>query len=309
MYKNIIPYESGFMDTESEHKIYYEVSGNQNGIPVVFLHGGPGGSSSEKHREFFDPMYYKIIIFDQRGCGKSTPSCLLKNNTTDHLVDDINNLTKMLNVEKFILFGGSWGSTLALIYAIRHPEKVLSLVLRGIFLCRKSDIDWLYQSGVEQFFPEYFENYMNHLNKIERRDALSSYYKRMTSTDKNVALQAATKFANLESITSTIKTVEPNSDDKHILEIATLEAHYFVNDSFLPSDNYILENTKNIENIPTYIVHGRYDMVCRPSSAYDLHKKLKKSQLYYTNLAGHSLFESETSQKLFDIMEELKHKF
>lgn len=309
MYKNTIPYKTGFMNTESEHKIYYEISGNQNGIPVVFLHGGPGGSSSEKHREFFDPKYYKIIIFDQRGCGKSTPSCSLINNTTDHLVNDITNLTRMLNVEKFILFGGSWGSTLALIYAIRHPEKVLSLVLRGIFLCRKSDIDWLYQSGVEQFFPEYFEDYMNHLNENERKDALSSYYKRMTSTDKNVALQAATKFANLESITSTIKTVKPDSDDKHILEIATLEAHYFVHDSFLPSDNYILENINKIEDIPSYIVHGRYDMVCRPSSAYDLHKKLKNSQLYYTNLAGHSLFEGETSQKLFDIMEELKHKF
>ncbi|MBW0596624.1 prolyl aminopeptidase [Mycoplasma anatis] len=308
MYKNIIPYKSGFLNTESEHKIYYEVSGNQEGVPVIFLHGGPGGSSSEKHREFFDPKYYKIIIFDQRGCGKSTPSCSLINNTTDYLIQDINNLTKMLGVDKFILFGGSWGSTLALIYAIRNPERVLSLVLRGIFLCRKSDIDWLYQNGVEQFFPEYFEDYMNYLSEEERKDALTSYYKRMTSSDRTVALQAATKFANLESITSTIKTVEPNSDDKHILEIATLEAHYFVNDSFLPSDNYILENTNKIENIPTYIVHGRYDMVCRPSSAYDLHKKLKNSQLHYTNLAGHSLFEEETKEKLFSIMEELKIK-
>lgn len=308
MYKNIIPYKSGFLNTESDHKIYYEVSGNQEGVPVIFLHGGPGGSSSEKHREFFDPKYYKIIIFDQRGCGKSTPSCSLINNTTDYLIQDINNLTKMLDIDKFILFGGSWGSTLALIYAIRNPERVLSLVLRGIFLCRKSDIDWLYQNGVEQFFPEYFEDYMNYLSKEERKDALTSYYKRMTSSDRTVALQAATKFANLESITSTIKTVEPNSDDKHILEIATLEAHYFVNDSFLPSDNYILENTNKIENIPTYIVHGRYDMVCRPSSAYDLHKKLKNSQLYYTNLAGHSLFEEETKEKLFSIMEELKIK-
>lgn len=308
MYKNIIPYKSGFLNTESEHKIYYEVSGNQEGVPVIFLHGGPGGSSSEKHREFFDPKYYKIIIFDQRGCGKSTPSCSLINNTTDYLIQDINNLTKMLDIDKFILFGGSWGSTLALIYAIRNPERVLSLVLRGIFLCRKLDIDWLYQNGVEQFFPEYFEDYMNHLSEEERKDALTSYYKRMTSSDRTVALQAATKFANLESITSTIKTVEPNSDDKHILEIATLEAHYFVNDSFLPSDNYILENTNKIENIPTYIVHGRYDMVCRPSSAYDLHKKLKNSKLYYTNLAGHSLFEEETKEKLFSIMEELKIK-
>ncbi|AWX70168.1 prolyl aminopeptidase [Mycoplasmopsis anatis] len=308
MYKNIIPYKSGFLNTESEHKIYYEVSGNQEGVPVIFLHGGPGGSSSEKHREFFDPKYYKIIIFDQRGCGKSTPSCSLINNTTDYLIQDINNLTKMLDIDKFILFGGSWGSTLALIYAIRNPERVLSLVLRGIFLCRKSDIDWLYQNGVEQFFPEYFEDYMNYLSAEERKDALTSYYNRMTSSDRTVALQAATKFANLESITSTIKTVEPNSDDKHILEIATLEAHYFVNDSFLPSDNYILENTNKIENIPTYIVHGRYDMVCRPSSAYDLHKKLKNSQLYYTNLAGHSLFEEETKEKLFSIMEELKIK-
>ncbi|MBW0595725.1 prolyl aminopeptidase [Mycoplasma anatis] len=308
MYKNIMPYKSGFLNTESEHKIYYEVSGNQEGVPVIFLHGGPGGSSSEKHREFFDPKYYKIIIFDQRGCGKSTPSCSLINNTTDYLIQDINNLTKMLDVDKFILFGGSWGSTLALIYAIRNPERVLSLVLRGIFLCRKSDINWLYQNGVEQFFPEYFEDYMNYLSEEERIDALTSYYKRMTSSDRTVALQAATKFANLESITSTIKTVEPNSDDKHILEIATLEAHYFVNDSFLPSDNYILENTNKIENIPTYIVHGRYDMVCRPSSAYDLHKKLKNSQLYYTNLAGHSLFEEETKEKLFSIMEELKIK-
>ncbi|MBW0594683.1 prolyl aminopeptidase [Mycoplasmopsis anatis] len=308
MYKNIMPYKSGFLNTESEHKIYYEVSGNQEGVPVIFLHGGPGGSSSEKHREFFDPKYYKIIIFDQRGCGKSTPSCSLINNTTDYLIQDINNLTKMLDVDKFILFGGSWGSTLALIYAIRNPERVLSLVLRGIFLCRKSDINWLYQNGVEQFFPEYFEDYMNYLSEEERKDALTSYYKRMTSSDRTVALQAATKFANLESITSTIKTVEPNSDDKHILEIATLEAHYFVNDSFLPSDNYILENTNKIENIPTYIVHGRYDMVCRPSSAYDLHKKLKNSQLHYTNLAGHSLFEEETKEKLFSIMEELKIK-
>ncbi|WP_225247535.1 prolyl aminopeptidase [Mycoplasmopsis anatis] len=303
-----MPYKSGFLNTESEHKIYYEVSGNQEGVPVIFLHGGPGGSSSEKHREFFDPKYYKIIIFDQRGCGKSTPSCSLINNTTDYLIQDINNLTKMLDVDKFILFGGSWGSTLALIYAIRNPERVLSLVLRGIFLCRKSDINWLYQNGVEQFFPEYFEDYMNYLSEEERKDALTSYYKRMTSSDRTVALQAATKFANLESITSTIKTVEPNSDDKHILEIATLEAHYFVNDSFLPSDNYILENTNKIENIPTYIVHGRYDMVCRPSSAYDLHKKLKNSQLHYTNLAGHSLFEEETKEKLFSIMEELKIK-
>lgn len=287
------------------HEIYYEVSGNENGIPVVFVHGGPGASMGEKAKRFFNKDKYRIIVIDQRGVGKSKPFSELKENTTFSLVSDMEDIRKALNIDKWIVFGGSWGSTLSLVYAINHPERVISLVLRGIFLARKEDVDFLFKEGSSYFYPEYFDKFLSPLALEERKDPVSSYYNYLCQ-NLEVAKKYAKYWADWEGSLVCLYRRELNEEiSEKDISLARLEAHYFVNNSFLPSDNYILENIDKIKNIKTYIVHGRYDVDCRLKGAYELYKELSNAELLIVQDAGHSSLEKGIMHSLMQIMEEI----
>ncbi len=305
------PVNTSYMLPVSDlHSLYVEEHGNPNGIPVIFLHGGPGGCISEKCARFFDPDFYRVILFDQRGCGKSTPFAELKDNNMDSLVEDIEKIRSHLHIERWHVFGGSFGSTLALAYAIKHPEPVKSLILRGIFLGRDEDIQWLYQEGASYLFPDNFEPFKNHIEESKRDDLVSAYYEKLTHPDEAVRKAAAKKWSDWEG---GIVTLLPPTNLKaectdYDVSLATLECHYFVNHMFWDNDNYILDNIGTIQHIPTYIVHGRYDVDCRPSGAFQLHKAHKKSSLSIINASGHSSSESLLFKRLVEIMDELKAK-
>ncbi|WP_211333778.1 prolyl aminopeptidase [[Mycoplasma] falconis] len=312
MYPEIEPYNSGYLKVSDLHNIYYEEVGNPNGVPILFVHGGPGGGISTSNRQFFDPKYYRVILFDQRGCGKSTPSACVKENTTWDLVEDMEKLRKHLNIDKWILFGGSWGSTLSLIYAIKHPKSVNKMILRGIFLARKEDNDWLYQEGASYYFPEEYAEYSGFIPQEERSDLLKAYTKYLNSENKEIAEKAAYHCAKWELGLITLNKLpiieEILADSKANLELARLENHYFINNAFLPSDNYILENTYKIKNIETIIIHGKYDMDCRPIGAYLLHKNLPKSELRFIAESGHSAKEPKLAEALVDACEDMKDR-
>ncbi|WP_036436122.1 prolyl aminopeptidase [Mycoplasmopsis felifaucium] len=308
LYPEIEPYECGYLKTrDGLHEIYYEVCGNTNGEPILYVHGGPGGGTSKPCRRYFDPSFYKIVLFDQRGCGNSKPSMSLENNETMFLVEDMEMIRKHLNIEKWSLFGGSWGSSLSLIYAINHPEKVNNLILRGVFLVRKQDINWLYQSGSNYFNPIEFERYYKTVPKGKRRNMVAAYHELMNNPDPDVKHRALVEWARWESINVKLKDNEfnENEDLKGIYEIALIENHYFYHNSFI-EENYILKNVKKIQNIPTYIVHGSYDLICWPIDAYLLHKKLKKSELYYIHDAGHTQREVGTTERLVKITDHIR---
>jgi proline iminopeptidase len=294
-YPEIQPYETGRLQVTNLHNIYYEQVGNPNGAPIVFLHGGPGGGLDKDHRRYFDPQHYRIILFDQRGCGQSTPFAELRENTTWDLVNDIETLRKKLNIEKWIVFGGSWGSTLALAYAVTHPEKVKALVLRGIFLCRPSEIKWFYQEGASHIFPDYWDKYFHYIPAEERSDFVKAYYKRLTSENEDTRLEAARIWSQWESATSYLKVKEEAIasyfDAQKALPFARIECHYFINNAFFKTDNYLLEQVERIKNIPGVIVQGRYDVVCPARSAWDLHKAWPISKLVIVPDAGHAASE------------------
>lgn len=265
------------------HTIYYHQSGNLTGQPVLFLHGGPGGGTSIHDARYFDPEYYRVILIDQRGSGLSTPTASLVDNTTWHLVEDIERIRVMLGIDRWIVFGGSWGSTLSLCYAITHPERVISLVLRGIFLLRPSELRFFYQDGASHIFPEYWEGFLAPIPQDERGDLMAAYHKYLTGTDEPKRLECALAWSTWECATSKL---EPNKEyiakagDPHwALAFARIESHYFVNKGFLPTENFIIENAGKIQHIPTYIVQGRYDVVCPMRSAWQLHKALPHSVL------------------------------
>lgn len=294
-YPPIEPFMTGKLRVSDLHEIYYEQVGNPKGKPVVFLHGGPGGGISEDHRRYFDPKVYRIILFDQRGCGKSTPFAELRENTTWDLVADIEKIREKLQIEQWLVFGGSWGSTLAITYAITHPKRVTGLVLRGIFLCRPSELRWFYQEGAHNVFPESWEKYRDLIPPTERHDFVSAYYKRLTSDNEAVRLEAARIWSIWEASTSYLH-VNPASmadfeDPAKALPFARIECHYFMNNAFFPSENYLLENVDKIRNIPGVIVQGRYDMVCPVRSAWDLHRAWPESKLLIIPDAGHSAAE------------------
>ncbi|WP_041594084.1 prolyl aminopeptidase [Mycoplasma crocodyli] len=293
-------YEEGWLKVDDHHEIFYELSGNKKGVPVIFLHGGPGGSSSKNSKDFFNPKFYNIIVFDQRGCGKSKPIASTINNTTWDLIADIEKLRKMVKAEKLLVFGGSWGSTLALSYAIKHPDRVLGLILRGIFLGTKDEIHWLYQEGVDKFFPDVFDKYKNYLPLEKQQNILNSYHDLLTGLDEDKRLEAATHFSYLESNLVTLKqnNYHLKSNSNEILSISALETHYFVNNCFFVSDNWIMENLNKIKNVKTYIVHGRYDMVTLPKYAYSLHNSLNDSTLFIVGEAGHSASEKGILKRL-----------
>lgn len=290
-YPPITPNAEYQLPVDAIHTLYVEESGNPQGLPVVFLHGGPGGGCSADHRRFFDPEIYRIILFDQRGAGRSTPHASLENNTTWHLVDDIEAIRKFLKVEQWLVFGGSWGATLALVYAQTHPQSVLGLIVRGIFLGRDQDLRWFFQEGASYIFPDHWENFRSFIPEEERHDLVAAYHRRLTGTDDLARMAAAKAWSQWEG---QCLTLQPNTDCvEHFIEpffaisLARTECHYFVNRCFLEPDQ-ILKNMPKIQHLPTVIVHGRYDMVCTLDNAWLLHKASPGSELNIIRDAGHA---------------------
>lgn len=311
LFKNITPFNKGMIKVSNIHTIYYEESGNRKGIPILFVHGGPGSSSSEQSRRYFDPRFYRIIVFDQRGCGKSIPSAEIRENTTFDLVDDMEKIREHLKIKSWILFGGSWGSTLSLIYSINYPQNVLGLILRGIFLGRKEDDYYLYQEGSSYYYPEAYEEYKNFIPENEQSDLIKAYNKYLNHSNLDVAYKAAYQWAKWELGLITLNPIKNidkilSSDKKSNLELARLENHYFINRLFLNDDNYILNNIDSIKDIKTIIVHGRYDMDCRPVGAFLLSNKLNNCELKIINAAGHSTKDKPISNELVIATEKFK---
>jgi len=295
LYPAIDPYRTGMLAVSPVHTIYFEESGNKEGKPVVFLHGGPGGGTDAKQRRFFDPQKYRIVLFDQRGCGKSTPHASLEDNTTWHLVNDIEALRKHLGVERWQVFGGSWGSTLALAYAETHPERVSELVLRGIFLLGERELRWFYQWGTSEIFPDAFEAYRDAIPESERGDFIAAYHRRLTSDDPAVRGAAAKAWSVWEAATSYLRVnddyVARAGEDRFALAFARIECHYFVNKGFFDRETRLLDDVGKIRHIPCVIVQGRYDVVCPMVTAWELHRAFPEAVLRIVPDAGHSAFE------------------
>ena len=308
IFPEIEPRDQGILKVSSIHSIYWERSGNPNGSPVLVVHGGPGGGSSPVYRRYFDPKKFNIVQFDQRGCGRSTPHSELKENTTHHLIEDIEKLRQFLEIKSWNLFGGSWGSTLSLIYAIQYPDKVLSLTLRGIFLCRKNELTWFYQKGASEIFPEEFDLYQSLIPKNERGDFIKAFYNRLISIDRSKRAKAAYAWTRWEMSTSYLMpkelSIKKAANDIFSDSFARIECHYFINNIFL-EENYILDNIAKIKEIPVSIVQGRYDIVCPMRSSWDLKKSLPSSKLYVIDNAGHSMKEIGITNKLIELTNEL----
>ena len=295
LYPEIEPYDTGRLKVSALHTLYYEQCGNPRGKPVVFLHGGPGGGCNARCRQFFDPDAYRIILFDQRGCGRSTPHAELRENTTWDLVADIERLRAHLGIGRWQVFGGSWGSTLALAYAEAHPEQVTELVLRGIFLLRRWELEWFYQQGCDALFPDAWEKYIEPIPSVERGDLISAYHRRLTHDDPAVRLAAARAWSIWEGSTSFLYQdaahIESSGADEFAQAFARIECHYFVHGGFMRSDRQLLEDIDRIRQIPATIVQGRYDVVCPMRSAWDLHRAWPEADLQIVTDAGHSAFE------------------
>lgn len=289
------------------HSIYVEESGNPNGIPVILLHGGPGGGANGTMRRYFDPEKYRIVIFDQRGCGRSRPHAEVRENTTWHLVEDIETIRKLLGIDQAILFGGSWGATLALIYAQAYPHAVRHLVLRGVFTMTEPELDWFYRGGAAQFFPEAWDRLIGPLSEEERRDTIASYHARLFSDCKSTVARAAQFWTMWENALSSIESTgsSPVPEARFALAFARIETHYFVNQGFLQPHQSIWNNLDKIAHIPTTIVQGRYDMVCPPHTAYRLAGALPKSDLRMSRLAGHAMSDPLIVTELLAVMREL----
>lgn len=304
LYPEIEPYDTGHLVVSDRHTLYYEQCGNPQGRPVVFLHGGPGGGAGPTSRRFFDPAHYRIVLFDQRGCGKSTPHADLVDNTTWHLVADIERLRETLGIDAWQVFGGSWGSTLALAYAETHPGRVTELVLRGIFMLRRAEMLWFYQQGASAIYPDAFEAYRDFIPEVERGDMMSAYHRRLTSDDETLRLAAARAWASWEGATSFITPnrgyIATTAGDHFALAFARIECHYFINGGFFERDDQLLANIDRIRHIPATIVHGRYDVVCPLVNAWDLHRAWPEADLRVIPDAGHSAFEPGNRSALIE---------
>lgn len=302
LYPDIEPYDQSELTVSDVHTLYYEQCGNPAGKPVVFLHGGPGGGCNARSRRFFDPSIYRIVLFDQRGCGRSRPHASLEANTTWDLVDDIERLRTHLGIDRWQVFGGSWGSTLALTYAQAFPARVSELVLRGIFMLRHQEIAWFYQSGASNLFPDAWETYVAAIPPEERDDMVAAYYRRLTDPDGNVQRAAARAWSVWEASTSFLHT-NPNaraafSNDEFALAFARIECHYFIHRGFFERDDELLRGVDRIRHIPAVIVHGRYDVVCPLRNAWDLHRAWPEADLRIVPDAGHSAFEAGNRDEL-----------
>lgn len=302
LYPAIEPFASGFLQVSPVHRLYYEQCGNPDGKPVVFLHGGPGAGCGPNSRRFFDPAHYHIILFDQRGCGRSTPHAELLDNTTWELVADMERLRQHLGIDRWQVFGGSWGSTLALSYAQTHPQRVSELVLRGIFMLRRWELEWFYQKGCDAIFPDAWETYLAQIPEVERGDLISAYYRRLTSPDPAIRLSAAKAWSVWEASTSYLlqdaEQIKGNAVDEFALAFARIECHYFVHGGFFEADDQLLRNASRLKDIPAVIVQGRYDVVCPARSAWDLHRAWPEADLRIVADAGHSAFEPGITDEL-----------
>ena len=304
LYPEIEPFDSGFLNVDSRHRMYYEQCGNPQGKPVVILHGGPGAGCGAKIRHFHDPRAYRIILLDQRGAGRSTPHADLVDNTTWTLVADIEKLREHLGIDRWQVFGGSWGSTLALAYAEKHPERVSELVVRGIFLLRRWELEWFYQEGCSRLFPDAWEKYLAPIPEVERGDIISAYHRRLTSEDESVRLEAAQAWSIWEASTSFMLQdedfINSHNDAHFALSFARIENHYFVNGGFFEVEGQLLRDAHKLKGIPGVIVHGRYDVVCPIANAWDLHKAWPEAKLMISPTSGHSAFEAENALALIE---------
>ncbi len=293
-YPEITPYQHGMLDVGDGHSVYWEACGNPDGKPVVFLHGGPGSGCSDNHRRLFNPELYHIILFDQRGCGRSTPHACLEANTTWHLVEDIEKLRKQFNIERWQVFGGSWGSTLALAYAQTHPQRVTEIVIRGIFTCRKLEIDWFYQEGASLIFPDNWQGYIAPVPEAERGDLMSAYHRLLNHKDPEVQIKAAQAWSEWEggaiSLLPDPEFVDFFAEAHHALAVARIENHYFMNNSWF-TPNQLIDNAHLLKDIPAVIVQGRYDVICPPITAWELHKAWPEAEFHMIPDAGHSVSE------------------
>lgn len=290
LYPEIEPYATHRLDVGDGHTVFVEECGNPEGMPAVFLHGGPGGGITPEYRRFFDPERYRVVLFDQRGCGQSTPFASVEHNTTGHLVADIERIRDHLGIDRWLVFGGSWGSTLALVYAEAHPDRVQALVLRGIFLVRDRELDWLYQDGASRIFPDAWEHYLAPIPPEEHADLRAAYHRRLFGPDAEVAQAAAAAWSRWELATSYLRPRDADETDEWLLAFARIESHYFAHGCFLAPDQ-ILDRIDRIADIPMTIVQGRYDVVCPMETAWELHRRCPRSQLVVVPDAGHSSLE------------------
>jgi proline iminopeptidase len=304
LYPPIEPYQQGHLAVSRLHEIYYEQSGNPGGRPVLFVHGGPGGGTEPLHRRFFDPSAYRIVLFDQRGCGKSRPHASLEENTTWHLVADMERLRQELGIDRWLVFGGSWGSTLSLAYAETHPERVRGLVLRGIFLVRPKEIRWFYQEGASFLYPDAWEAYLEPIPAEERHDLVAAYYRRLTSADPAVRARAAHAWSVWEGSTSKLRpdpaTIARFGGETFAEAFARIECHYFTHGSFLRHPDQLLDDVGRIRHIPAVIVQGRYDVVCPMVSAWELSRRWPEAEFHVVPDAGHAATEPGTVDRLID---------
>ncbi len=302
LYPAIEPYRSGWLRVSTTHEIYWEECGNPRGKPAVFVHGGPGAGADARSRRFFDPGKYRIVVFDQRGCGRSRPHASLEDNTTWHLVADMEKLREHLGIDRWLVFGGSWGSTLSLAYAQTHSKRVTALVLRGIFLLREWEIHWFYQHGANALFPDRWEAYVGAIPLAERDDLVAAFYKRLTSRNRATQLKAAKAWAVWEGSTSYLRINEANvsswDTDEFAIAVARIECHYFVHRGFFEREDLLLRNVRRIRKIPAVIVQGRYDVVCPMRSAWDLHKAWPEADFRIVPDAGHSALEPGNTHEL-----------
>lgn len=307
LFPNIEPFNTFHLPVSDLHTIYVEESGNKNGKPVIFLHGGPGGGVDPKYRRYFNPDKWRIIMFDQRGCGKSTPFAELKENTTWDLVDDIEKIRNHLSIDNWVVFGGSWGSTLSLAYSQTYPNSCKGLILRGIFLVRKKEIDWFYQEGANNIFPDRWESFSAPIPVEKRDNLMQAYYEILTGDDHSKKIEAAKAWSTWEG--STVRLMQDKnfisdfSDEKFAEAFARIECHYFMNNCWFNSNNHLIENVDKIRHIPGVIIHGRYDIICPVVQAWDLHQAWPEADLHIIPDAGHSIFEEGIKDKILEYTE------
>ena len=303
LYPAIKPYSTGYLRVSDVHELYYEECGNPQGKPAVFLHGGPGAGCDDRARSFFDPDSYRIVLFDQRGCGRSRPHASLADNTTWDLVADIERLRTHLGVDRWLVFGGSWGSTLALAYAQTHPTKVTEMILRGIFMLSQFELRWFYEEGgASALFPDHWEAYAAAIPRAEHSAMIAAYYKRLTSADRATRVKAARAWSMWEAATSYLRVNEENlqkwGEEEFAVAVARIECHYFANRGFLEHEDQLLRNVERIRHIPAVIVQGRYDVVCPMQTAWSLHKAWPEADFHVVGDAGHSAFELGNTHEL-----------
>lgn len=304
LYPPLEPYHTGTLPVSELHTLYYEQVGNPHGKPVVFLHGGPGGGIDPLHRQYFDPEHWRVVLFDQRGCGRSTPYAELRENTTWDLVEDIERLRRELDIDQWVVFGGSWGSTLALAYSQTYPDVCKGLILRGIFMLRQKELRWFYQEGCSYMYPDAWERYLEPIPLEERHDLIAAYYKRLTSADETIRLKAARAWSIWEGSTSKLLPdlglQQKFGSNQFADAFARIECHYFVNKGFFEPEDQLLRNCDRIRSIPTVIVQGRYDVVCPPISAWELHRALPDAEFIMVPDAGHAMTEPGIRTALLD---------